>query len=72
MSLWKKISKSMLPKSFSVKFCPKCGSYNVHYAFGKPKRPNLIGISFGNKLRCFDCGYTGLFPVKKVKKNSKK
>jgi hypothetical protein len=68
MSLWKTFGNFFLPKTFNVKFCPKCESYNVHYTLGNPKKPGLISVVLGNKLKCFDCGYIGLFPVKKVKK----
>jgi hypothetical protein len=63
----KKLGKALLPNEISVKFCPKCGSYNIHYTFGNAKNLGLLGQFFGNRLLCFDCSYTGLFPVKKVK-----
>jgi hypothetical protein len=67
MAMLKKLGKSILPREVSVKFCPKCGSYNIHYTFGKSKRLGLLGQMFGSNLMCFDCNYTGLFPVKTVK-----
>jgi hypothetical protein len=66
MPVLRNLGKIFLPKQISVKFCPKCGSYNVHYTFGKSKKLGLLGQMLGSNLCCFDCGYTGLFPVKKV------
>jgi hypothetical protein len=66
MASIKSLGSKMLPKRITVKFCPKCGSYNIHYTFGKSKNLGLLGQFFGNQLMCFDCNYTGLFPVKEV------
>jgi hypothetical protein len=67
MPVLKDIGRAFLPKEITVKFCPKCGSYNIHYTFGKSKKLGIFGQMLGSNLCCFDCGYTGLFPVKKVK-----
>jgi|WetSurMetagenome_2_1015567.scaffolds.fasta_scaffold1818935_1 hypothetical protein len=71
MAIMKNLGKAFLPKNITVKFCPKCGSYNIHYTFGKSKKLGLFGQFFGNRMMCFDCGYSGLFPVKKVELKKK-
>jgi DNA-directed RNA polymerase subunit M len=44
-----KLKKTM----FSIKFCPKCGSTDVFWAYGMPQ--------FWSLWECRNCGYRGAF-----------